>query len=209
MDISNIDDIFNVIVFIIPGFLSYGVQSAFVPQKAEPIQITVLRLVTFGSVNYALWSWLIYLMNTSAFFQQHPGRLIIAWFFILLISPLLIGLVAGNVRQTGSLRRRLQMLGLNPMHYIPTAWDYKFPCINTREWVKVSLKDGSTICGLFASGSFCSSDPHERDLYIEEAYKERENEQWSPVPLSRGVLIRPDEIRYIEFFNADPEKANG
>lgn len=82
---------------------------------------------------------------------------------------------------------------------IPTSWDYRFSKINEAEWVRVTLKDGTKIAGYFGANSFASSVESERDLYIEEMYYTDICESWERLIPSRGILIKGEEIKYIEF----------
>ena len=58
---------------------------------------------------------------------------------------------------------------------------------------------GSTVAGVFSARSFASSDPSDRDLYLEQIYKIEDDGLWQPVPMNRGVWIRGEAIRTIEF----------
>ena len=59
------------------------------------------------------------------------------------------------------------------------------------------------MAGRYDVQSFASSDPSERDIFIEKVYEIQEDGPWKDVG-DKGILIRPSEVRYIEFF---PEKA--
>ena len=52
---------------------------------------------------------------------------------------------------------------------------------------------------VFSARSFASSDPSDRDLYLEQIYKIEDDGLWQPVPMNRGVWIRGEAIRTIEF----------
>lgn len=52
---------------------------------------------------------------------------------------------------------------------------------------------------VFFTVAFLSSDPSDRDLYIEEIYEVEDDGPWQPVPMNRGVWIRGEAIRTIEF----------
>jgi hypothetical protein len=65
--------------------------------------------------------------------------------------------------------------------------------------VLVTLADGSTVAGIFSARSFASSDAAERDLFLEQLYRVEDDGPWQPVPMNRGVWIRGEAIRAIEF----------
>ena len=91
-------------------------------------------------------------------------------------------------------------MGLNFISQIPTAWDYKFSSFDERRWVLVTLKDGGSVAGQFGGASFASSEPDERDIYIQKVYRVKQGQPWEPIESNDGILIRGDEIRYIEFW---------
>lgn len=122
------------------------------------------------------------------------------WGFIILISPIIIGTLIAKLNQKNVFKNLLNFIGFNPIHPIPTAWDFKFSNTTKQTWVIVTLKDGNTVAGLFGYSSFASSDSTERDIYLEKVYSISEK-QWKLVPRSDGILIRNDQVKYIEFFN--------
>jgi hypothetical protein len=61
------------------------------------------------------------------------------------------------------------------------------------------------VAGEFGKNSFASSEPSERDLYLERVYQFSEDNPWQPVAKTSGILIKAEEIRYIEFLNDSAE----
>ena len=104
----------------------------------------------------------------------------------------------GLLSQRAIVRRLLARYGVFTVHPVPTAWDYVFSHL-TGSWVLVTLADGSTVAGVFSARSFASSEAAERDLFLEQLYKIEDDGPWQPVPMNRGVWIRGDAIRAIEF----------
>jgi hypothetical protein len=105
----------------------------------------------------------------------------------------------GWLHQNNAIRKVLLHLGFNPVHVVPTSWDWKFS--GTRpSWVLVTLNDGSAVRGFFGSRSFASSEPAERDLYIQEVFRENEHGDWVPIERTGGILLRADSIKHIEFW---------
>lgn len=89
---------------------------------------------------------------------------------------------------------------------MPTAWDWKFGNMNS-QWVLVVLKDGTHFGGLCGPDSFVSSDPTERDIYIQWVYDIDDEKNWHPRG-ETGVLICAGEVRTIEFWPYDLEENN-
>jgi hypothetical protein len=73
--------------------------------------------------------------------------------------------------------------------------------VDEATFVLATLKDGTTIGGRMALGSYAASAKDGRDLYIAEiwALPDKEGEDWTPVTPRRGALIKGEEIRFIEF----------
>jgi hypothetical protein len=202
MTLDRLDVVFYTLAFVVPGFILHSTFAMFVPRRDERTDLTLLRYLTWTSLNYAIWSWLVYLVFHAAFFTAHPVRSAIAWATIIFISPVVLGLLLAFLSQKEVARKALQRVGLNPIHEIPTAWDYKFSTTGPA-WVLVTLKDGSSVAGLFGSGSFASSDPSGRDLYVQEVFRAVLGGQWERVPRSEGILIQGEQIKHVEFLAHD------
>lgn len=201
MTITGLDALFYTLAFVVPGFILQLTISTFVPRKAEQAELSFLRFLAFSCLNYAIWSWLIYIIIRNEFYIQHPYRTAAIWFGIILISPFILGLLIARLSDKGIHRGLLHRFGFTPIHEIPTAWDYKFSKTENKVWLLVTLKDDSRVAGLFGSDSFASSDPTERDLYIQEIYSIKESGQWERIPNNNGILISSDQIKHIEYWN--------
>ena len=205
MTINGKETLFLTLAFIVPGFIWYCIQSAFMPRKAETPQILFLRFLTFSCFNYALWSWFIYIFLFSVFPKSHPRLSAFFWAMIILISPVLLGGLTGFLSQKEIIRSILNKMGLTSVHSIPTAWDYKFHNTRTCVWIQIELKDGKKIAGLYGSNSFASSQSNERDIYIQQAVKITDG-KWEKLKRSNGVLVKGDQIK--ETIMPDKNKPN-
>ena len=81
----------------------------------------------------------------------------------------------------------------------PTAWDFKFANMEV-EWVIVTLNNNKTVAGYMDDNSCASSNENDRDLYIKEVYKIDDNGKWKRVENTDGILIKAEQVKYIEFF---------
>jgi hypothetical protein len=206
--LTSFDAVFYAITFLVPGFVMDLTLSIFVRKRQEDLQLSLLRFLTLSCVNYAVWSWLIYLIffTERAFLSDFYSALAVA--VVVFISPILIGVLLGYFSQKEWIKKILNRLGLNTISSIPTSWDYKFSKINESVWLIVTLKDGSTVAGYFGTNSFASSIDSERDLYIEEVYKIDADESWQRVIPPCSILLKGEEIKYIEFRSDKQEEAN-
>jgi hypothetical protein len=208
MTLTGFDPLFYTVAFLVPGFILQWALSAFVPQKAVDSQFSFLRFLTLSCINYALWSWLIYLIYHVEFFTAAPGWTAVAWFVIVLVSPIGLAVLLTHLADRGTVRQVLQSIGLNPLHGIPTSWDYRFSTIDKAVWILVTLKDATSVAGLFGSQSFASSEREDRDLYVQEVWKIDDDGTWYRASPNAGILIRGDQIKHIEFWNDRRESDN-
>jgi hypothetical protein len=198
MTFTSFDAVFFTTAFLVPGFIWESVLHLFLRRREDRADRAWVRFLTLSAFNYAFWSWLIYLLFVRAGVLAQPYMAALAWFFILLVSPVAFGVTTGLLSQRAVVRRLLARYGVYTVHPVPTAWDYVFSH-STGSWVLVTLADGSTVAGIFSARSFASSDAAERDLFLEQLYRVEDDGPWQPVPMNRGVWIRGEAIRAIEF----------
>ncbi len=68
-------------------------------------------------------------------------------------------------------------------------------------WIIIHLKNGKTLRGKYATNSFTSSFPAERQIYLEELWLPGEKGGFKKkITRTQGVLVSQDEIAYIEFY---------
>ena len=199
MTLTSFDAVFFTVAFLVPGFVWESVLHMFLRRREDRADRAWVRFLTLSAINYGLWSWLIYLLLERVGVLARPLIAALAWFFILFVSPIAFGVATGLLSQRATVRRLLARYGIYTVHPVPTAWDYIFSH-SAGSWVLVTLADGSTVAGVFSARSFASSDPSERELFLEQLYKVEDDGPWQPAPMNRGVWIRGEAIRAIEFF---------
>lgn len=114
------------------------------------------------------------------------------WILVIFIMPSIIGGMLGlNIRK-GWTKKLLLNLKINTVHPVDTAWDWHFGNCQL-------LKDGTKWSGYIGEKSFMSSNPSERDIYIEKVYNvSSKTDEWTP--RESGVWISHQEIQTIEFW---------
>ncbi len=197
-DLSSFDSLYLILGFLVPGLVVLFVRSQFVTGRRPPHSASVLSYLTISVIYYALALPLLHLALSARGDWQAP----VAWFSLILVGPAGLGLLLGLNVQKDWLRRLLQRWHLNVVHPIPTAWDWKFGR-SGYEWVLVTLKDGTRFGGFCGPESFMSSDPKERDIYVQWVYEIDDKGQWSARD-ERGLLIAAGEVRTIEFWSDKP-----
>lgn len=199
MELTNGETLFLTFAFLVPGFIAQTAKSYFLPLKEKDATIMVLGYLTFTGVNYALWSWVLYLLLFTTYFFNRHFLVAVLCFAMIFVSPLVLGIVAGVMEYRGTVRWVLRKMGLRPMHAFPSSWDYKFSSISEPEIVHLTLEDGAQIRGLFGAGSYASEFGTEYDIYLEEVFDSRPDGSWARDPDSKGLWVSGGSVRLIEF----------
>ena len=195
-DMNLFDNPYMIVGLLVPGLIVLFVRSQFLTGRRPSHSAALLSYLTISVIYYALALPLVHFVLSI----DEPGnsKLLLVWFALIFVGPALLGLLLGVNIQKDLFRRVLQYCGLNPIHVIPTAWDWKFGNM-TDEWVLVTLKDGTRFAGFCGGKSFMSSDPNERDLYIQWIYDIDDQNNWTPRG-DNSVLIAAGEVQTIEFW---------
>lgn len=127
----------------------------------------------------------------------------------MIVGPAILGVALGIGAQLGPARWLTRKFGLNPIHPSPTAWDWRFGNI-PEQWVIITLKDGTKFAGFCSVKSFFSSNPEERDLYIEKIYSWGDEDEWIDVG-NKSLYVAHDvahgEISTLEFLPIDHKES--
>lgn len=197
MTIDSLEVVFYTCIFLLPGFIIKSVIDTLVPPAKHNDSKYFFSCLLYSIVNCAIWSWAYLLLNKIS--DKHP---IIYWISILattVVGATFVAIVVGVVKQKEIIAWLFKKIGINKIHPAPTAWDYYF-AQQEESWIVVTLKSGKTIYGRYSEHSFSSSDPEERDLYIEKTYVIKDDMTWEEDEKSKGILITKEEIETIEFF---------
>ena len=201
-DLTSLDKIYLILAFVAPGLIALFVRAQFVTGRSPPYAAALLSYLTVSVIYYAVA--LPFTDSVLSLADPSPPNAL-AWFGLVFVGPAIFGLLLGINIQQGLLRQFLRWCRLNPVHVMPTAWDWKFGSMK-EQWVLVTLKDGTRFAGFCGTDSFMSSDPAERDLYIQWIYDiDDGTNEWSSRP-ANGVLISAGEIRTIEFWPYHPKE---
>ncbi len=192
MELPSIQSAYLILSFLAPGLIILSIRSQFVTGRKPPYSEAVLYYFITSIIYYAIALPFMDLTQHVAGWRQ------VGWVVVIVIFPALIGLFLGVNSQRGWLRRLMRSSGLNPVHEMPTAWDWKFG--QQRDlWILVTLKDGIKFAGFFGAQSFVSSNPLERDMYIQWVYDRDEDDNWQ-IKSEKGVYIPHSEIKTVEMW---------
>jgi len=193
-EIKTLEQLSLISAFIVPGLVAMFVRCQFLTGRIDTSKDALISFFTLSLIWAGITSpILIWLgdMRVSLLWQ------VLAWLLWAVVGPAALGVLLGLSASRGWFRRVMGRLGMRAVHVLPTAWDWKFGTLNA-SWVTVTMKDGSRISGFVGAQSFASSDPKERDFYIEQVWKVDDDNQWTRHG-EWGVLIPHGEIRCIEF----------
>lgn len=164
---------------------------------ALPWTVSLLRGATIG--------W-------TAFLAQSYLAIALWVIIVLLVLPAVIG---AGWRQLSALSgppwavTAIRWFGLSADLRTAEAWTWLFRRIDDGgegHWLRISLRDGGTVVGAFGPGSFASSDPQLRDLYVEKTWPV--DAAGSPLVDDQsggGMWIRGDAIESVELFGRGEE----
>lgn len=183
-----------IIAFLVPGIVTLYVRCQFITgrnlsTKEALLPFLVLTIIYYGMV-FPFAQHILELKENSWYRA-------FLWIILVIVGPAIFGAILGISIQLSLFRRLLRKIGIHTIHALPTAWDWKFSWIKGGEWVLITLKNGTEFAGYLGDASFASSDPTERDIYIQQVCEIASDGTW--VPQKKGVLISAGEISTIEF----------
>lgn len=204
-----VDQIAVAMLFLVPGLITTWVMERLVGRTTLSGSERLLRAVAWSLLAYflsVLWMWPV-IHSILDHDQVRASRLILSLAATLFLVPLALGVAVARIRQLPFTRDVLSRL--TSIHPAPSAWDFVF-AQRRAQFVRIRLKDGTLIGGLYSDGSFASSYPEPQDLFLEQAWRLDPNGPFGgPIPRSRGVLVREDSWAVVEFLEAEEEKSHG
>lgn len=197
-DLKGLENVQLVMAFIVPGLIISYVRTRFTNGRMDKPWDAVLAYLSLTITYYGLALPLLYQIIPL------PVGLLksVCWWALIAVGPALFGLLLGVGTQRGWLRRLAHKLGMRPVHSVPNAWDWRFGLCHGRCFMMVTLVDGAEVAGVFGEGSFASSDPAERDIYLEELWDVSDDGgAWTPRENRQGILLPAKEIRHVQFWS--------
>jgi hypothetical protein len=203
---TNLDQIYLILAFVVPGFIFHSAYSFFIRSQSQRADLDLLRFIATSFIIFALLSPYIYWLSLPENADLSYEEKLLNWFIILFVLPFVFGVGWAIVTKRAWFRKFFNVLGLNPIHYSPTAWDWQFGRMEYPHWVIVTLNDDSVVGGLFGTTSLAGSHPDSRDIYIEEVYSIDDQGKWERAADTAGILITKDNIKHIEFKELHPQE---
>lgn len=105
----------------------------------------------------------------------------------------------------GNQKTKTKKRGINRPNSIPTAWDMAAYEKIEERWVRVRLAEKLYAGGYFGQGSYASTYPHGRDLFIQEQWQMATDGRFlAPVKNSLGVWVAVSDDAVVEWLASDP-----
>ncbi len=191
-----------VLAFVVPGYIIGAVRALFLTGRRfiKP-EAQLFEALALSTVNLAVCYPLVAALVGHS--ERATWLIDLAWLSVLVVIPVMAGILLGTAARKGWAQTIMHRLGISPVHAMPTAWDWKFGlCEET--WIIATLIDGTKFAGYCGAKSFMSSDPAERDIYIESAFELDEANRWHRK--GSGVYIAQGQVSTIEFWPVDRGK---
>ncbi|WP_145586295.1 DUF6338 family protein [Yersinia rochesterensis] len=200
MDFLESNKIILFIIFIIPGFISIKAYQLFFPSSLKDAKDIVIDAVAYSCVNYTLLGVPIYYVQRHLISSFSLFDIYLYILSVLFIFPIVWVVIWKKIRESNWGKT-------NAPHPIMKPWDYVFSQ-RKRLYIKVVLKNGDIVGGLYDGKSFASSDPAPEHIYIEKAwiFKKENGVFEREINDSEGILIMPGEISHM-FFKTVKDRA--
>lgn len=185
---------------------------------------TLLQALSWSTVVHlttAPIAWPLITLSLSAVLAEYLARLLLWLLATMLIVPACLGVLVARITDwmfvVGSKRMRRFRSALNDLvkpTTPPTIWDWwLMERPPNGSFVRVTLRDGTLIGGVFSEGSKATTSPEKPGLFLASEWALTEDGDFvAEIPTSLGVLI-PDasaiaSIRVIGTLNEYVEEAN-
>ncbi|OPY01549.1 MAG: hypothetical protein A4E61_01604 [Syntrophorhabdus sp. PtaB.Bin184] len=193
MEIFATDKLRLFFVFFVPGFISMKVYNLMVAGDRHDFSKDLLEAVAYGAINFAAFSWVIFLINSLEFYSNHKFWYYALTFMIMFVAPIIWPFAFLRLFS-------FRFIAKHVMHPVLKPWDYVF---GKKEsfWTIVHLKSGQRIGGIYDTRSFASSYPSKEQIYLEQVWRLDDKGAFiEPVERSKGIIITGEEIVAVEFF---------
>ena len=203
--VNSFESIMYTLKYVIPGYIILEIIRMITPSSKKTETEIVVQSIGYSILNYSIWSFVFSLLEIS--FSNNTILLKVMQSVALILTGIITGVCIAVIKKKNIMGRILGLLKIDTTNSIPTSWDYVFSKYEPY-WLEIVVSDGKVIRGLFYDNSFASSEPGEKDIYLEELYEKKEN-SWEKVRQTKGVWINHNEIRYIKFYKCEGDNNDG
>jgi hypothetical protein len=201
---TTIEALVIVALVLLPGFVLARVAGGVIAFAREPGDMRfLLPTITCGTFVHIALSWrTVQIVDHygDGTLSNHSWQ-VVSWGFVLVFAaPAVLGVVAGQLANLPVIDDWLDVIGLGYIDRMPSAWDYMIRS-DRPGFVRVRLKEGGMLGGVFFNQSFASNAPERTDLFLEELWQLDEYGGFvAPMPATQGVWIAHDAIERVEVY---------
>lgn len=150
------------LLFIIPGFITMKTYELLVPSSYKETAKQIIDVIAYSCMNYAILFSYIIMIEKLHRNNEYTFLYYIVYLVVFLIGPITWAFLWKYLRESNIFQDYIP-------HPIHKAWDYVFSKRKSY-WVKVTLKNGHVLGGLYSSKSFSSSEPAPTEIFLQESW---------------------------------------
>lgn len=196
-----------VLLFALPGFIMDKIIRHQMPEKKESPTELLLDSLTYSTINFTVFSWIIiFCLTPYLTVAEGAMKISFTWQFIIssltliVFGPITLGVITAWLMNKQEGRIKI------PDPAPPSAWDYFFKKYESA-FVIVTFNDNSKLAGLYTGNSFASKSQEAQstlkssnDLFLEKLWKLGEdNKIKGRIDGSKGAWISGDNVKHLEF----------
>jgi hypothetical protein len=200
-------------VALIPGALYTWSVERYAGRWGIGLSDRILRFAGGSAVLHAILAPATYWLWANQWPKVRSGQPVSWWLWSVpltyAIAPIAGGVLVGRAVRAGRRWTRL-VVGPSPA---PRAWDFLFAEQGLDGWIRMRLKSGTWVAGAFAEAnghrSYAAGYPEPQDLFLAASVfvdpdtgEFEVDDDGQPVLGSGGLLVRWDEIEFLEFIDA-------
>ena len=111
------------LVFTVPGVIALYFRSQFLAGRLPPVSEGALAYITLSLAYHAMAFPLAEGLYTSG---RIDGTYGLSWFGLLFVAPAALGVTLGLNARKGWSKALLSRIGINTVHPVRSAWDWRF-----------------------------------------------------------------------------------
>ncbi len=186
----DIESIFLILLFIVPGFISVQIKNSLVSKRESSESKFLVEIVIFTFLNYTILTQLI--SYSENFFELKVKVFELRFLAKFWAVSILTGLITGFIIKEDLYYKVLRKLRITKMAGVPTPWDKIF---SKNSWVIITLLSGEIYEGYVR---YVSTYPAQKEIYIEKVRLLDNDKKTIKELESDGIWINYTNIKNIE-----------
>lgn len=192
------------ILFLVPGLnATWTIERLSGPSRLKGTE-RLLRALSLSVLIYLGASfWLLRVATRAIDDRLWVWEPIIGGFVILFIAPITLALIVAFLRRNRMTNNLLRLV--TTIDPTPRAWDYAFKS-GGPFFVRLKLKDGERVGGLFSAQSFAALYPEAQDVFLEEAWRLSVDGSFVESIPGAGLFVPHQNIDLVELLPVSEER---